>query len=250
MSLDEKGPAQSNLSLANGLACLQAIVSAGRPLGSREVSRLLGLEHTRVNRLLGTLAALGLASKTPERKYQPGHGIHVLAAQSLRGSGLLAAALPHLRPLLDNYLALALGVLWRKNVCYLIHCHPGRPLEEGIGTLAPYPAVKSSIGTVLLAGMSDRAIRATLCAPPDPVSQSECRCIFRQIAGVRRDGFSLIRHFDTEATLAVPVGSPAMAGLAFAGNISQAMVPGLREKLGHAAKKITAALNLQQHMPP
>lgn len=248
MSLEIKGPAQSNQSLANGLACLQAIVSAGRPLGSREVARLLGLEHTRVSRLLGTLAALGLASKTVNRKYQPGHGIHVLAAQSLRGSGLLAAALPHLRSLLDTPFALALGVLWRKNVCYLVHSSPGRPLEEGIGTLAPYPATRSSIGHVLLANMSDAAIRKTLHSPPDPLPQSESRALIRQIAVVRRAGFSLIQQ-DGEMTLAVPVGSPAMAGLAFAGNIPLALVSELRDRLKHAAKQITAALNNQQHAP-
>ena len=45
------------------LACLQAVVTSNRPLGSREVARLLGLEHTRVNRLLGTLC-LGLFAST------------------------------------------------------------------------------------------------------------------------------------------------------------------------------------------
>src|SRR5450432_664771 len=109
-------PAQPNQSLANGIACLQALTAAEDAIGSRELARRLGLEPTLANRLLGTLAELGLAERTPERKYRPGPGIHVLAAQSLRGSGLLQAALPVIRGLLDEGLAVALGVLWRSDV--------------------------------------------------------------------------------------------------------------------------------------
>jgi len=67
-----RGPAQPNHSLKRGLACLQSVVSSERPVGSREVARLLGEKHTQVNRLLGTLASLGLAECTPDWKVLPG----------------------------------------------------------------------------------------------------------------------------------------------------------------------------------
>jgi len=54
-------PAQPNLSLINGLTCLQELIASPSLVGSRELARRLGLEPTRVNRLLGTLAQLGLA---------------------------------------------------------------------------------------------------------------------------------------------------------------------------------------------
>ena len=126
-------PAQPNQSLMNGLACLQAVVTADRPVGSREVARILDLEHTRVNRLLGTLSYLGFIERTSSRKYRPGPGIHVLSAQSLRGSGLLIAALPELRTLVDEKLVIALGVLWDRSICYLVHAAPGTDPGDGIG---------------------------------------------------------------------------------------------------------------------
>ena len=65
-------------------------------MGSRELARILGLEPTRVNRLLKTLEHIGLLSQTEKRKYRPGPGIHILAAQSLYSSGLLKAAIENL----------------------------------------------------------------------------------------------------------------------------------------------------------
>jgi len=87
-------PAQPNQSLIDGLACLQQLASEREPVGGRELARDLGLEPTRVHRLLRTLAHLGLAQQDAQRRYRPGPGIHVLAAQAMFGSGLLRRALP------------------------------------------------------------------------------------------------------------------------------------------------------------
>ena len=131
--MTNQGPAQPNQSLAHGLSCLQMVVSAGEPIGSRELARALGLEHTRVSRLLGTLAMLGLTEKTADSKYQPGPAIHVLAAQSIQGSRLLTASLPQLKLLQHTGMDVALGVVWRKHVCYLFYGRSGLALEEGMG---------------------------------------------------------------------------------------------------------------------
>ena len=90
-------PAQVNQSLVNGLACLQELVLADRPIGVRELARQLDMDPTRVSRLLGTLSWLGLASQDADRKYHPGPAVHVLSALSLHGSRLLADSLPVLR---------------------------------------------------------------------------------------------------------------------------------------------------------
>ena len=70
-------PAQPNQSLIHGLECFQAVVAAGRPVGNRELARLLGADPTRVNRVLKTLAHLQLLERTPQRKYRPGPAVHV-----------------------------------------------------------------------------------------------------------------------------------------------------------------------------
>ena len=147
-------PAQPNQSIASALECLLHIGTASRPVGSREAARDLGMEHTKVNRMLGTLAGLGLAEKTSSRKYVPGPGIHVLAAMSLSSSHLLTAALEPIQELReDSGMLVALGVMWRKHVCYLYHGGPNKSLQASISGRALFPANQSSIGMVLLSQM-------------------------------------------------------------------------------------------------
>ena len=190
--------AQPNQSLGHGLEVLHALCGADGPIGSRELSRLLGMEHTRVNRLLGTMATLGLAERTADRRYRPGPAVHVLAASGLRSSGLLQAALPVIRGLHEEGFAAALGVLWRDQVCYLYHGKPNQPLERGLAGHQLFPAAWSSIGTILMA-QSDPALAAEkeqgwvwVVPPKNP-------------------------EFPTSppgGSMAAPVGSPVVAGLA------------------------------------
>jgi DNA-binding IclR family transcriptional regulator len=144
-------PAQPNLSLGRGFRVLGALCGSDGPLGTRELARRLGDEPTRVNRMLGTLRELGLVEQDAQQRYRPGPGIHLLAAQCLRGSGLLAAAMPELAALRGESRGVALGVLWQGQVAYLVHASPGRPLAEGISAHALFPAAQSSIGIILSA---------------------------------------------------------------------------------------------------
>ena len=76
------------------------------------MARQLGANPTRVNRLLKTLAYLGIARQTANRKYTPGPGMHVLAAQSLFASGLIRRAMPVLEDLRRFGHTVAMGVLF------------------------------------------------------------------------------------------------------------------------------------------
>ncbi len=211
--------AQPNQSLGHGLEVLHALCGAEGPVGSRELSRRLGMEHTRVNRLLGTMATLGLAERTADRRYRPGPAVHVLAASGLRSSGLLQAALPTIRALHAEGYPAALGVLWRDQVCYLYHGRPNQPLERGLAGHELYPAAWSSIGTVLL-------------AQTDPL-----------LAAVRDAGWAWVvpPNSPTGGSLAVPVGQPVVAALAIIPaekSDPAAYVP----RLLAAAAEVTAAL--------
>lgn len=194
--------AQPNLSLGRGVEVINALATISGSIGSRELSRRISMEHTRVSRLLGTLAQLGLAERTADRKYRAGPGIHVLAANALRSSGLLQAALPEIRMLLDAGHGAALGVLWRDQVCYLYHGMPGQPLERGLAGSATFPAAHSSIG------MAVNAFRIE----PD-------RKLFhgQTLGEVKRRGWAMSDVLPAGVagqSIAVPIGDPAIAGLA------------------------------------
>lgn len=90
---------QPNQSLIDGIRCLQYLVSSDKAIGCRELARQMGMNSTRVNRLLMTMASVGLTMQDEHRRYLPGPGIHALAAQAIRGSSLFAQALAGFRML-------------------------------------------------------------------------------------------------------------------------------------------------------
>ena len=203
-------PAQPNHSLISGIACLQTLVSAERPLGSRELARLLGEEPTRVNRLLGTLASLGLAEQAPDRRYRPGPAVHVLAAQSLHGSALLSCALPELRALRQvrdsagEPLTVALGVLWNLRVSFLVHARPGQPLEEAIGSHEAHPFDNSSIG-VVLAAYQHGGPGGSAPAAAEPALVERLERLRPVLEHVRLDGAARLTFPSGAVSLGVPV---------------------------------------------
>lgn len=142
-------PAQVNQSIVSGFDILQDVISAGTALGSREVARRMNMEHSRANRILGTLAAAGMLQQTADSKYIPGPGLHALSALSLHASGLLPAALPVLEGLHRQGATVALGTLWRDTIVYLLHANPNQDLAHSAGAHENYPKEKSVLSRVL-----------------------------------------------------------------------------------------------------
>lgn len=236
-------PAQPNLSLINGLQCLQVVAASPVAVGSRDLARQLGLEHTRVSRLLGTLAHLGLVRKTANRKYRPGPGLHVLSAQSLFGSGLLRAALPHLRELAAERLILAMGVLWNRHVCYLVHARPGEDPAGALGAHDPYPAQGSILGVALLACLPDAEVCARFRDEDSPLHGAALAEFVAGLRDVRESGVA-VRHFQPgQSSVACVVGSPPVAAVSLTGqDISPERLAHLAGRLRAVAAAITRAL--------
>ena len=238
-----KAPAQPNRSIQDGLECLWQLVAEARPVGSREMARMLEMEPTRTNRMLGTLAAMGLAARTPERKYVPGPGIHVLAAMSLRGSHLLEAAMQPMQRLARHTGGrVALGVLWRRHVCYLFH---GKPDEAPLAAVAGhnlYPAQRSSIGKVLLAARPRESIEDRFAE-----QELDLDALLRELEAVRRQGYAINRASDRAESMAVSVGTPPVAGLAVMTEISARNEDDLATALRDAAHAIEDRLQKERN---
>lgn len=229
----------------DGLACLQALATSAQPIGTRDLARRLQLEPTRVNRLLRTLASMGLAEQDEHRKYRPGPGIHVLAAQSLHGSGLIDLALRHLRALHEHGHSVALGVLWRDQVSYLYHVGPEDPAAHMVQGL-PFPATSSGIGVVLLAHESEDHVRE-LYAPTapthfqltsEPPELDGDDGLLTLLKRTREQGYALVDTDPGRRTLAVPVGDPPYAAVGLSGTFDDNEVPALRAALFEVAEKI------------
>jgi len=227
-----KLPAQPVQGLIDGLAVLRALAMGPDPVSGKALAAALGLNATRVNRLLKTLAHLGLAHRTRSRRYTCGPGMHVLAAQALFGSGLIRAALPHLEALGCTKKIVALGVLWRDQVSYLYFHSPGSPPLEALGRAALFPATRSSIGMVLLAELTDEEIRAVFRGHRIPGRTGGIRGLLRDLHTIRGQGFAEVKL--AGHTMAVKVGNPAFAAIALSGRTPAQGVPEqvalLREK--------------------
>jgi DNA-binding IclR family transcriptional regulator len=245
-----KPNAQPNQSLIDGIATLQALATSTEPVGTRELARRLGFEVTRVNRLLRTLAYLGIARQTADRKYTSGPGMHVLAAQSLFASGLIRRALPPLNQLRRFGLTVALGVLWRDNVSYLFHAPPGTEISEALGRIALYPATRGGIGMALLALLPDEEVKRLYAKVGEiPRFPQGVQPLLVELREIRAKGYARVlvdpqHHYHT---IAVPVGDPAHSAIGVSGWIPKANTKTIVAAL-HAAAAQIDGVALEDHV--
>lgn len=232
--------AQPNQSLIDGIATLQALATSPEPVGCRELARRLDADPTKINRLLKTLAYLGIARQTANRKYTAGAGMHVLAAQSLFASGLINRALPILEGLRRFGHTVALGVLWGDSVSYLFHAPPGIEASRGLGRIGLLPATTSGIGMVLLSELEDDEVRDIYRDKDIPMFPEGIEQLLAKLAEIRRLGYARVHVADERDhhVVAVSTGDPAHAGIALSGWIPEAATEPLVAALREAAPEI------------
>ena len=242
----QKLPAQPNKSLIDGIAVLQELSARGCPVSCLELSSWLGLEKTRVNRILKTLAYLGIVKSVSGRRYMPGDAMHILAAQSIFASGLLWAAGRRLSRLNELNMVVALGVLWRDKTTYLYHHNPGQESFEGLGALGLYPVGRSSVGMVLSATKEGEELAWIY---PDRAVEGWNRSydeFLSELAAIRSRGYADVEYEDGHRSIAVTVGSHPFAAIALAGNITISELPRLVEILKETAEEIAAEIEQRQ----
>jgi len=208
-------PAQPNKSLADGIDLLLALISVGEPVGVRELARRIGMETTRVQRLLGTLAYQGMAARTADRKYEAGPGIHVLSAMSLAGSGLLRRGLPHLRKLQGAAPIVAMGVLWRDEMCYLYHGSGQAEDDQALGRMTHFPAWRSGLGVSLLAEQDAAYLERHILPALDDPRRERLLTLLDQ---TRSRGYAVVpQERSATVTVGKVVGAPAYAAIGLSG---------------------------------
>lgn len=224
---------QPNQSLIDGIRCLQYLVSSGRAIGCRELARLMGINTTRVNRLLMTMASIGLTMQDEQRRYLPGPGIHALAAQAIRGSALFSQALPLLESYAPKDIVVAMGVLWEDQVIYIYHSEPGTQVTQALAGFHMLPAWQSVIGMALLAAETDEALQQRFVA-------EQWQQLAPHIAQQRELGRVVWHHDDGEVSMAKPLGAHS-AALAFAGmwQVDDSVIDERLSELHTLARRLT-----------
>ena len=210
---DKPQTSQPNQSLVDGIRCFQELTTSDHPLGTKELAERLGINMIKVNRLLRTLKAIGMAEQNQQKKYLPGPVVHVLAAQSFHSSALFRAATHGAISHAYDDRTLAIGILWKDAVVYMYHALAHQNPAEGLGGYHLYHASQSSIGKALLAEMDDGAL--ALCIAD--WSEEARAGLADTITTIRRNGYACQRDAagrinNIAATFSV--GS-AKAGIAF-----------------------------------
>ena len=218
---------QLNQSLIDGISVLQALSVNEKPCGVRELARYLELDPNRVSRLLRTLAYLGMARQTSDRKYTTGSSMHVLAAQSLFASQAITDAIGTLESLLEFDLVVAYGVLWKDKVTYLFHALPGMKAHEALGRIGYYPATASGVGLSLLSALDDEEICSIYMNKEIPFFDNNIDKLLAKLKEIREQGYALVHtkyqtHISNgSVTIAVNVGHPPYGGVALSVKIDE-----------------------------
>ncbi|WP_077341179.1 IclR family transcriptional regulator [Pseudocolwellia agarivorans] len=238
---------QLNQGLIHGIEALQGIASSDHPLGSRELSRILGLDITKVNRMLRTLAYLGLVRQTPDRKYTSGPGMHVLAAQSLYATGYVRHAIKPLESLKELGVIVAMGVLWQDKVTYLYHALPGMDSVDAMGRLSYYPATLSGVGLSLLSELDDSEISHLYQGKNIDGFDDNFDSLMEKITEIRTLGYARVETTGSSLktsktyTLAVNLGQPVYSAIALSGWLPEESTEELITVLKEKAKEIEQA---------
>lgn len=236
-------PKQPNMSLIDGIACLQAVASRSEFVGVSELSQVLDIEQTKVHRLLRTLAHLGFTQQNSSRKYGPGPAIYALAAQTLYASHFIRDALGPLERLRAKQPHIvAMGVVWNRRVNFLYHAKRGAPLEQAIGTFGTWPAADSGIGLAVMAGIGNEEVKRLYKGREMAYFEDGVDGLLQRLAEVRKQGYSMAEthsgHHNT--TIALPLNSNPMVGVGVSGHIKD----GQLEKILAMLRETVEAIDL------
>ncbi len=239
-----KLPAQPANGLIDGLRLLQELAVRDEPVSCSELAGEMGVETTRMNRLLKTLAYMGLADRTGDRRYQVGPGIHVLAAQAIGKSKLLRVAAPALDSAKAPDCIKALGVLWLDKVSYLFHKSPRAGMLESLGGHSAFPATISSLGMALLARQDDAEIDALYGGRSKLPGFASMKALKKELEATRLRGFGRLETAPGTISMAYVVGkAPGLAAIALSGPMDAASEERNRASLESIANDIDEELS-------
>jgi IclR family pca regulon transcriptional regulator len=185
------------LSLARGLAVLQALADAGRPLTLTEIAGSLGTNKSTAIRFCYTLTRLEYIRRDRQKRYHPTPRVLSLGSQVIRGMDWLAIARHYLERLSEEVKETAgLFVLDGHEVLYLMRVVKERnllPYDAQIGS--KFPVHCSSVGKVLMAfgppQQTRRILKKLDFRPLTHRTITSMEEFLEELEGVRKKGYAI-----------------------------------------------------------
>jgi IclR family transcriptional regulator, acetate operon repressor len=219
---------------------LASLLQQEEPMRVTDAAARVGVSVSTAHRLLGMLVYRDFAEQLPDRRYGAGPVLRRGSVQQASAATLRAAALPHLRRLVDavgetaNVLLLA-----GPDVRFVATVECDQVLRVGDRTGRSLPAHLSSGGRAVLATLEPERLAAVL----DPLEPAVSARVRRELRAVGRRGYA-VNDQETEAGLtavgvAVPAGGLPGSALSLAAPTARA--PRTKLPVWGAALRATAA---------
>jgi len=245
-------------SVDRALDILEALGSAPEGLGVTELARALGLKTPTTHNLLKTLAARGYVAQDGDtQKYRLGAACAVLGRLCQRGLRVPQVAQPHLRALSSELNESAvLGMMERGEVAFVARVEADQMLTVSFSQVWVTDAYSSVCGRVLLAHMSDDALKSYIAAHPIAKSKAEDirskKALLAALDDIRTHGYCAYWRdrvtvfaiaapvFDAEGRAVAAVGVP-VPGL----RVSDETQPQIIQAVCRTAERISSGLGWQ-----
>jgi IclR family pca regulon transcriptional regulator len=208
--LAERGP-EFVQSMARGLAVIKAFDENHQELTLSEVARATGLARAAARRFLLTLAELGYV-RTDGRMFALTPRVLELGYAYLSSLSLPQIAEPHLERLVAEVQESAsVTVLDGADIVYVARVPTSRIMRVTISIGTRFPAYATSMGRVLLAGLAEADLDATLdglsMPPITPRTITDPAALRAELGRVRQQGWALVDQELEEGlrSLAAPI---------------------------------------------
>ena len=191
---DNRNTAQT---LSRGLELLQLVADAAGEVGVREIARSLNLGPPMVQRLLNTLAAHGFVEQIPQtRKYAIGHRAFMVGRTYVAANGVVDAALPVLRTLVDEAeLNAYVGEIRDVHALYLLVLQSRGPIAVRATPGERALLHTTAMGKALLADMAPAAVVKLIGPGPlqakTPRSITDVPALLEDLAKARSSGVAI-----------------------------------------------------------
>lgn len=215
-------------SLERGLELLEAVNQADRPIGTRELARLLDLSPAIAQRLVNTLAERHYLQRDPETKrYMIGYQTLIYGASLMRRDSLLIEARKELGEVtrklrVDSFMATLQG----RQAIYLMCLTGDAPVSVRAEAGDVISLHSTAIGKCILSSLSDEIIEKIL--GPGPLRAitektiTDPKILLEDIQITRENGFAVVQNENIDGIVSVGAlvqqptgGSPTAISLSF-----------------------------------
>jgi DNA-binding IclR family transcriptional regulator len=216
---------------------LAAMLQLEGSLSVADAAERLGVARSTAHRLLQMLVYRDFAVQDATRVYHAGPVLQLAEHSGSQTARLRAAALPHLRRLVD-LLGESANVTIRTGATarFIASVESGQTLRVGSREGMVFPAHRTTGGILLLAELSEDELAQVYAAEPadEGVDQPDLERLRPELTRIRRSGFAVNQGRSERGVVAVGVPVRDDAGVAVAGvSVSMPSVRYDKERLPH-----------------